>query len=131
GFGVWTQLKQTNTLLRSQNEQREGQLALEAQQTKDQFELKAVEVVMNTENPEHTLRKARALADLFPGRLPSNFAASSDPHRYASGSAGTVPTPGWRGRAGAGGWTKSPIILGWRRYRRPAGPGTPPKQTDR
>jgi len=70
-FSVW-----------SLNQQARTQSAIQAQQAKSQFEIKAAEIVMSSEGPIRAHAKAKALAELFPDRLPENFAASFEPERY-------------------------------------------------
>lgn len=42
--------------------------------SKINFEMKAAEIVMNSNSPDEAANKAIALKKLFPNRLPSNFA---------------------------------------------------------
>jgi len=56
---------------------------IQAKQAQNDFELRAAEIVMDTESPSATRNRAEALAALFPGRLPSGFAGSFDPGLYA------------------------------------------------
>lgn len=72
-FGVWSQHKQVMT-----------QLAIQDKQAKSQFEIKAAEIVMNTDIPGVTYNKAKALLALFPEMLPPNFAESFNPDKYAA-----------------------------------------------
>jgi hypothetical protein len=94
-FGMWSQSKQVmvqseiqaqQAKLQSdmQAQQANLQAELQNQQARNQFEIKAAEIVMNTEGPLGALRKAKALANLFPDRLPSNFAESFDPEVYTT-----------------------------------------------
>ena len=48
-------------------------------EAKSAFELKAAEIVMNSENPFSAYAKAEALLELFPNRIPKNFAAHLKP----------------------------------------------------
>ncbi len=54
----------------------------EARQRQSDFELKAAELAFDTEGPVGTFNKARALAALFPDKLPTDFAATFDPNKY-------------------------------------------------
>jgi hypothetical protein len=85
GFGVWSQMKQSQNQFEIQKLQAEIQSELQRQQARSQFEIKAAEIVMNTETPLGAQTKAKALANMFPDRLPSNFAASFDPDSYSIG----------------------------------------------
>jgi hypothetical protein len=49
------------------------------QQAQNQFEIKAAEIVLRTDSASQALDTARALATMFPGRLPKSFAQSFDP----------------------------------------------------
>jgi hypothetical protein len=49
------------------------------QKARDDFALKAAEIIMNTDNPDVTYNKARTLAKIFPNHLPPDFAKSFDP----------------------------------------------------
>ena len=60
------------------------QFALEAERAKADFELKAAEIVLNSESPYAAAGKAGALAKLFPDRLPPDFAKSFDPKLYSA-----------------------------------------------
>jgi hypothetical protein len=62
----------------------EAALAHELQVVEAQaaFELKAAEIVMDTQTPLAAKNRTRALADLFPDRLPSDFAITFDPAVY-------------------------------------------------
>ncbi len=71
-FGVWSQHKQTMT-----------QIDLQDKQAKSQFEIKAAEIVMNTNTPRVTHNKAKALLALFPERLPKNFAESFEAGNFS------------------------------------------------
>ncbi|MHB9075488.1 MAG: hypothetical protein ACYC6G_18445 [Desulfobaccales bacterium] len=42
-------------------------------QAKKDFEIKAIEIVMNSSSPQVALNKAKVLAEMFPDRLPKNF----------------------------------------------------------
>lgn len=62
---------------------------LKEREALDAFELKAAEIVLNNVNtPIAVKRKAKVLAELFPNKLPSNFAEAMDPSKYG-GVAGT------------------------------------------
>jgi hypothetical protein len=52
-----------------------------------QFELKAAEIVMNTQGPQETANRARALKALFGNRLSSDFVESFDWKQFAAGGA--------------------------------------------
>ena len=56
---------------------------LRERQAKDDFELKAAEIAMAAETPSAARNKALALAALFPGRLPSNFADEFRPEKFS------------------------------------------------
>lgn len=83
-FGIWSQKQQAGNQLQIQNQQARYESDLQVQQARDQFALKAAEIVMNAEGPLQAKNKARALANLFSDRLPSNFAESFDPASYTS-----------------------------------------------
>jgi hypothetical protein len=53
-------------------------------QNKNNFDLKAAEIVMDANNPIGVKRKAAVLQALFPARLSSDFSASFDPKNYIS-----------------------------------------------
>jgi hypothetical protein len=61
----------------------------QTKQARHEFELKAAEIVMNTTGPTGTLNRAKAMANMFPDRLPSNFAASFDPKEYTGDNTNT------------------------------------------
>ncbi len=71
-LGIWSQYNQ-------------GQLQhqLAERQAKAQFELKAAEIVMSTNDPGVTQNKAKALQALFPQYLSENFASSFVPDDFA------------------------------------------------
>jgi len=52
------------------------------QQDRRSFQAKAAEIVMDPRGPVSTLNRAKALAALFPGNLPEDFADSFDPSEY-------------------------------------------------
>ena len=81
-FGMWSQHRQVMTQIDLQNRQSKAQLDLQEMSARSQFEIKAAEVVMDTNIPGVTHNKAKALLALFPGRLPENFAKSFDPSKY-------------------------------------------------
>lgn len=56
---------------------------LRERQAKEDFELKAAEIVMAAETPSAARNKALALAALFPGRLPPNFADEFRPEKFS------------------------------------------------
>jgi hypothetical protein len=126
-FGVWSQYKQAMTQLAIQDKQATSQLELEEKTAKSQFEIKAAEIVMNTDIPGVTRHKAKALLALFPEKLPSNFAASFDPDKYAEKQEAVAATPVKRGRAkreeegggGGGGQNRAKSVIGRPIYRRP------------
>lgn len=93
-FGIWSQREQAKNQFEIQRSQTENQFKLQmqqantlselqSQQARSQFEIKAAEIVMNTESPRQAQAKSKALANLFPERLPPNFAASFDPNIYS------------------------------------------------
>jgi hypothetical protein len=95
-FGIWTQSQQTKFQAELQAQQAKLQLELQDKQARSQFELKAAEIVMNTESPLGALTKARALATLFPERLPNNFATTFNPDLYgAAQSEAATRQQGW------------------------------------
>lgn len=67
----------------SQYEQAKLQHDIQDRQAKAQFELKAAEIVMSTDNPDVTLNKAKAIQALFPQYLSTNFAESFVPQSFA------------------------------------------------
>src|SRR5687768_5006000 len=71
-LGIWSQHKQG--LLQHE---------LQERQARAQFELKAAEIVMDTEHPGVTFNKAKALQNLFPNYLSLNFAESFVPDSFA------------------------------------------------
>lgn len=71
-LGIWSQYQQAKL-----------QHDIQERQAKAQFELKAAEIVMSTDNPEVTLNKARAIQSLFPHYLSTNFAESFVPKSFA------------------------------------------------
>jgi hypothetical protein len=50
------------------------------------FQIKAAEIVMNTQTPTEAYGRARALKALFPDRLPPNFAQGFDPEKFSDRS---------------------------------------------
>jgi hypothetical protein len=94
-FGMWTQSQQAKLQSEIQAQQAKVQLELQDRQARSQFELKAAEIVMNTETPLGALTKARALANMFPERLPKNFAETFDPARYNMRTRGRVDYSKW------------------------------------
>lgn len=58
------------------------QLLSERSQARQDFELKAAEIVMAEQGPRATYNKARALKALFKSRLPSEFAVRFDPQDF-------------------------------------------------
>jgi flagellar biosynthesis/type III secretory pathway M-ring protein FliF/YscJ len=74
----------------NQKEQAEAQLKLQEEQANDQFELKAAEIVMTSDNPKITYNKARAMRALFPGHFPPDFAATFNPDEFSSNEAGVI-----------------------------------------
>lgn len=72
GLGIW-----------SQYEQAKLQHDIQDRQAKAQFELKAAEIVMSTDNPGTTFNKAKALQSLFPQYLSGNFAESFVPQSFS------------------------------------------------
>lgn len=61
GFGVWSQ----------------------HQTAQAQFEIKAAEIALNTENPSATKNKSEVLAQLFPKRLPPEFGKQFNPDQFS------------------------------------------------
>jgi len=55
---------------------------LREREAKDDFDLKAAEIVLTSETPRAAENKARALALLFPGKLPPNFAEGFRPENF-------------------------------------------------
>jgi hypothetical protein len=101
-ISFYTSAQQAKLQTQLQAKQAENQLAMQERQAKDQFELKAAEIAMNARTPLEAKTKAKALANLFPDRLPSNFAESFDPNLYSMQVAKTKPlnqrrsnNPGW------------------------------------
>jgi flagellar biosynthesis/type III secretory pathway M-ring protein FliF/YscJ len=74
----------------NQKEQAEAQLKLQEEQANNQFELKAAEIVMTSDNPKITYNKARAMRALFPGHFPPDFAATFNPDEFSSNEAGII-----------------------------------------
>ena len=56
-----------------------------ANQARKDFEIKAVEIVMNSPSPQVALNKAYVLVEMFPDRLPANFVQSLE-QLYGSNS---------------------------------------------
>ncbi|MHB9074223.1 MAG: hypothetical protein ACYC6G_11940 [Desulfobaccales bacterium] len=56
-----------------------------ANQARNDFEIKAVEIVMNSPSPQVALNKAHVLVEMFPDRLPTNFVQSLE-QLYGSNS---------------------------------------------
>ncbi len=73
-FGFWNQQQRAETEFR-----------LQQKRAADEFELKAVEIVMNVNSPTGTRNKARALAALFPGHLSPDFATTFTPQDFQAG----------------------------------------------
>jgi hypothetical protein len=71
-FGVWTQRKTA-----------ELQLEVQRQSAQAQFEIKAAEIAMNTDNPDVTKGKSIALTQLFPNRLTPAFAKQFENEAFA------------------------------------------------
>jgi flagellar biosynthesis/type III secretory pathway M-ring protein FliF/YscJ len=59
-------------------------LKVQNEKAKDDFEVKAAEIVMNADTPAETDGRARALAALFPDRLGPDFASQFDPDKFAN-----------------------------------------------
>jgi hypothetical protein len=57
------------------------------QQARSDFEIKAAEIVLSADKPSEASAKAKALQDLFPDRLPENFAESFQTEVYSGPSA--------------------------------------------
>jgi hypothetical protein len=58
------------------------QAQLQARQAKDQFELKAAELVVSDNDPNMAYSRAITIQQLFPGRLKENWAARFKPEEY-------------------------------------------------
>src|SRR5262245_56919808 len=56
----------------------------QAEQARSQFEIKAAEIVLQTRSPGEASDKAIVLKELFPNRLPENFAQSFNPEKFLS-----------------------------------------------
>lgn len=102
GVSVWNQNRQMQSQFaiasdqaRAQFDMQRQQAALQAdlqrEQAKAQFEMKAAEIVMGSPTPRGAHTKAKAMSNLFPGRLPSNFADSFDPDQYSAAPAESRP----------------------------------------
>jgi len=117
-FSVWNQAQQAKLQSQVQAQGVEAQLELQSQQAKSQFEIKAAEIVMNMESPLGAQTKAKALANMFPERLPQNFAASFDPTVYSMPR--SRPRPSRKARA-YGAALKMIVDEGseWRRWNTP------------
>lgn len=61
------------------------------QKSRDDFALKAAEILLQGDNPIVTKNKATALQTLFPDHLPIDFAESFDPDNY-TGEGDTLPS---------------------------------------
>jgi len=81
-LGIWSQYEQSKL-----------QHSLQDRQAKAQFELKAAEIVMDTNDPGVTRNKARALQALFPQYLSDNFADSFSADAFARAETETAPVP--------------------------------------
>lgn len=53
------------------------------EQSRHQFELKAAEIVMQSETPYEAQARARAFVEMFPGHFSANFAEAFRPEQYA------------------------------------------------
>ncbi len=62
------------------------------QRSRDDFELKAVEILLSAQTPNGSKNKAKALSAFFPTKLPSNFADRFDPSQFDSKTIDTTPT---------------------------------------
>jgi hypothetical protein len=56
------------------------------QKSRDEFTLKAAEILLAGDNPEATHNKAIALVSLFPEQLPRDFGKSFDPSQFGRNS---------------------------------------------
>lgn len=65
----------------SQHQESRDKIELQELQAKDGFELKVVEIVMDTRGPFGTRNRANAIQQLFPDRLREDFASSFDPEQ--------------------------------------------------
>jgi hypothetical protein len=65
----------------SQHNERRDKIDLQKLQAKDAFELKVVELVMDTTGPFETRARAKAIKQLFPSRLGKGFASRFDPEQ--------------------------------------------------
>jgi hypothetical protein len=54
------------------------------QRARDDFTLKTAEILLASRGPDEVRNKARALAALFPSRLPRDFAQSFEPDSYGN-----------------------------------------------
>lgn len=60
------------------------------QKGRDDFSLKAAEILLAGDNPNTTQNKAKALAILFPSQLPQDFAKSFDPDAFGQSEPDTL-----------------------------------------
>ncbi len=60
------------------------QVSLQREQALAEFRLKAAEIIMDTPSASATQNRGRALAALFPGQLPEDFAQEFNPDLYGS-----------------------------------------------
>lgn len=108
--GIWSQYQQSKLQLALQEEQTKNQSIIQKQQAESQFELKAAEIVMNSNRPIETLNKAKALQNLFPKHLPDHFAASFDPTTYTNKNQ-AVNIITWAGHVDASGYVERKAVL--------------------
>ncbi len=60
------------------------------QKSRDEFALKAAEILLAGDSPAMTQNKAKALAILFPAQLPGDFAKSFDPDAFGHSEPDTL-----------------------------------------
>jgi hypothetical protein len=60
-----------------------GGMLNQQMQSKNEFELKAAEIVMDTESVSAARNRARTLAALFPNKLSSDFAEAFEPEHHS------------------------------------------------
>jgi hypothetical protein len=73
-----------NNNLEIQNMQSEAELRLAEIKANDDFQLKAAELILDTQTPNGTLRRAQMLRDLFKDQFGSDFTMNFEPHKYGS-----------------------------------------------
>ena len=90
-FSAWSMTQQSKLQLEIQTQQVKTQSDIQDKQARSQFELKAAEIAMNSQTPFEAQTKAKAMANIFPDRLPTSFAESFDPATYSMLMASTNP----------------------------------------